>query len=188
MVIGLAVVGAAGCGVQDPYENGLPATKATTAAPASTGAPGSTGAPASSGAPASTAVRAGAVAPTAGGAGGGRDAVLRRFASAWANWNGRDLAAQRQVLAGLAAEPLSGQLKEDARHAARDALERVTTASSTGKMMGSIPQPDGSLVVVTYETAKAEGATGGQPAYHVYLVSGHDTPAGWRVSKWEPTS
>jgi hypothetical protein len=175
MVIGSVVVGAAGCGVKDPYANGMPATKGTSAAPASTSAP------------ASTAVPAGPAVAGAVGA-SGQDTVLRRFVGAWANWTGKDLAAQRQVLAGLAVQPLSGQLKQDAQQATRDALERVTTASSTGKMVGSIPQKDGSLVVVTYETAKAEGMTEGQAAYHVYLVSGHDTPAGWRVSQWEPTS
>lgn len=163
---------AAGCGVEDPYADGVPSgtTAATSAAPAATSA-----------APAPTAAVEPA-APTA------RDAVLRRFVAAWTTWSARDLAAQRRVLAGLAAEPLAGQLRSDAKEALRDELERVTTASSTGRLVGAIPQKDGSLVVVTHETAKAEAQTEGQPAYHVYLAAGHDTPAGWRLSRWEPTA
>jgi hypothetical protein len=164
---------AAGCGVEDPYADGVPVgtTAATSAAPAPTSA-----------APAPTAVVEPAAAPTA------RDAVLRRFVSAWTTWSARDLAGQRRVLAGLAAEPLAAQLRSDAKEALRDELERVTTASSTGRLIGTLPQKDGSLVVVTYETAKAEAQTEGQPAYHVYLAAGHDTPAGWRLSRWEPTA
>jgi hypothetical protein len=165
----------AGCGVEDPYADGVPGA-GSTAAPASAtaAAPATTAAPAVVAAPAS--------APSA------RDAVLTEFAHAWSTWDARDLAAQRRVLASLAAEPLAGQLREDARQALRDELERVTTASSSGRLIGTIPQRDGSLVVVTYENAKAEAQTQGQAAYHVYLAAGHDTPSGWRLSRWEPTA
>jgi type IV pilus biogenesis protein CpaD/CtpE len=168
---------AAGCGVEDPYAGGVPSgttPQASTAAPAAAAA----AAPSTTAAPAATTTAA----PTA------QNAVLRRFVSAWTTWSARDLAAQRRVLVGLAAEPLAAQLRSDAREALRDELERVTTASSSGRMIGTIPQEDGTLVIVTRETAKAEAETEGQPAYHVYLAAGHDTPAGWRLSRWEPTA
>jgi hypothetical protein len=167
---------AAGCGVEDPYADGVPGS--TSAAPAATSA--APAAPATAAVPATTATPT--ATPTA------RNAVLRRFAAAWTTWSARDLAAQRRVLAALAAEPLAAQLRSDAREALRDELERVSTASSSGRLIGTLPQRDGSLVVVTYETAKAEAQTEGQAAYHVYLAAGHDTPAGWRLSRWEPTA
>jgi len=173
IVVALAVAcglaTASGCGVADPYAGGLPGPAPTTAGPASTAA--------------------GATAPEPGAASTrSRDAVVRRFAEAWSNWTAHDLAAQRRVLASLAVAPLATQLRRDAEQATRDDLERVSTASSTGRLVGVLPQRDGTLVVVTYETAKADGAVHGQPAYDVYVADGRQTPEGWRLSRWEPTA
>jgi hypothetical protein len=174
-VIGpLAVVAASllagGCGIPDPYaKTTSTATKA--AASPSTAVPST-----STAAPASTATPL------------GRDAALRRFVDAWMNWTPKNLTAQRQVLLELAAEPLRAQLRRDADQARRDELLRVTTASNSGRLVGTIEQPRGIVLVVTSEVGKTESQTEGQRGYHVYIAAGTDTPSGWKLNRWEPTA
>jgi len=166
---GLVSVALAGCGLRDPYTT----TTGVRTQPRSA-VPGAPTPPAPS--------------RQAQGATGARSeqSLLLRFATAWINWTAASLPAQRTALAALATGELAGQLRQDAAQALRSRLQEVTGAYSRGRYVGVIPQPDGQLVVVTYEQAAPEGGAQAQAAYHVYLARAQHTSSGWRLSEWQP--
>lgn len=113
--------------------------------------------------------------------------VVRAFAHAWCTWDATTLAATRRALAEMAAGGLSEQLRSDARQATREALARVSHASSRGQLLGAISQANGRYVVVLNETASVDSGRA-QRGYHVYLATTAHTGHGWRVTRWQPTN
>jgi hypothetical protein len=163
---GLVSVALAGCGLRDPYTT----TTGARTQPRS----------AASGAPTPPAPSQQAEGASS------EQSLLARFATAWINWTAASLPAQRTTLAALATGELAGRLRQDAAQALRSRLQEVTGAYSRGRYVGVIPQPNGQLVLVTYEQAAPEGGAQPQGAYHVYLARAQHTSSGWRLSGWQP--
>jgi hypothetical protein len=113
--------------------------------------------------------------------------VVARYTTLWVNWTAATLPSERAQLLALATGQLANELRQDAAQTVKNRLQEVSQAYSHGRYAGLIAQPDGRVIVVTYEEAAPAGGQA-QGAYHVYLARTEHTQQGWRLSEWQPAT
>jgi hypothetical protein len=157
-----------GCGLSDPYSQQPHTGPATTRGAAAQIRPLAPQSP--SGTTASSAT-----------------SVIARYATLWVNWTAATLPRERAELLALATGQLASELRHESAEAVKNRLQEVSQAYSHGRYAGVIAQPDGRVIVVTYEEAAPAGGQA-QGAYHVYLARTEKTVKRWRLSEWQPAT
>ncbi len=119
-------------------------------------------------------------------------AAIRRFATAYINWNARTIAADMSALAARSIDQARSAVQLAAADTAQDYELRRGGIANRGTVEAIAPLPGGHnrYVVVTLERTTASNTSayqGLRPAWHVALATvAHLTPVGWVVSGWQP--
>jgi hypothetical protein len=185
-------LGAAGCGITNPYTNitanTRTATSTTTPRPAVSGTDadpvperGGTMPPAASRRQSRLASGAGAPTP---------QAALERYAQLYINWTATDLPAEQRRLASISLGSARAQALQAAasyRHDATLIASHVANAGTVVAIVAGQSAAAGQWVVVTSETTSGHGDYQGLPTQvHVTYAQLKQTPKGWLVTAWEP--
>jgi hypothetical protein len=161
-----AVLGLAGCGLHDPYND-----------PASGG--GTVPARTQSTSPQATRAR-----PSGG---PGPQGTLRRAALLSGNWTAATIASRFRALAAMSVGSAREDFTQEAQQAARDAEVAESGLRSTAVVEGVIVHGTGDrrdAVVVTRGSLSSKDLQQVQPTYHITLAVVVRQAASWKVSRW----
>jgi hypothetical protein len=193
LVLVLATVTLAGCGIGDPYQSSQQSTTASTSSTTST----STTPPAQNADPAperngtipkgaqaaEKRLAAGAAQPTP-------QSALTRYARIYLNWTTPTVVATQHQLASISSGQARALAQQAAATAGRDTQLKQGQIANSGQVISLAPGQagaNGQWVIVTSELTTGTGDYQGlPPTLHIIYARVTDTPQGWVVSGWQP--
>jgi hypothetical protein len=171
-------VGAAGCGIRDPVNDPEPGERAavpTSTVGADTRGGGQAAAPSAAASP-----TPGATAPAPADA----EAVVRRFADTFINWEWETMVQSRRDAAAMAVGSLRDELLGHAAELQAEYERRPSEQANSGTVEGIVAEPGKPIYVITHERASYADSVPPQELYSVYIATVVRSGGTWKLSEW----